>query len=149
MAWKKLHADVFRTPNFPNIIACFMGAGIQITMMLLSVLIGIVFAFANTQWRPYIYTTTMVILALWGFLNGYLTSRSLKFFGTTDWNFSATIAAFALPLFLSLTLGIELVMAWLTKSAMKHDFKNNLLRIVGWYLLNGTMCYLGSYRGYI
>lgn len=28
VAWKKLHADVFRTPSFPNILACFMGAGI-------------------------------------------------------------------------------------------------------------------------
>ena len=126
-----------------------MGAGVQITMMLITVLVGIVFAFANTAWRPYIYTTTMVILALWGFINGYLTSRSLKFFGTTDWNFSATIAAFTLPMFLTLTLGIELIIAWLSKSAMRHDFKNNLLRIVGWYLLNGVMCYLGAYRGYV
>ena len=126
-----------------------MGAGVQITMMLITVLVAIVFAFANTTWRPYIYTTTMVILALWGFINGYLTSRSLKFFGTTDWNFSATIAAFTLPMFLTLTLGIELIIAWLSKSAMRHNFKNNLLRIVGWYLLNGVMCYLGAYRGYV
>ena len=126
-----------------------MGAGVQITMMLITVLVGIVFAFANTTWRPYIYTTTMVILALWGFINGYLTSRSLKFFGTTDWNFSATIAAFTLPMFLTLTLFLELVIAWLSKSAMRHNFKNNLLRIVGWYLLNGVMCYLGAYRGYV
>jgi len=27
VAWKKLHADVFRVPYFPNMIACFMGAG--------------------------------------------------------------------------------------------------------------------------
>jgi len=90
----------------------------------------------------------MVILALWGFSNGYVTSRSLKFFGTTDWNFSATIAAFTLPGFISLTLGVELFVAWLSRSAIRHDFKNNLLRIIGWYLLNGCMCYLGAYRGY-
>ena len=27
VAWKKVHGDVFRTPMFPNILACFMGAG--------------------------------------------------------------------------------------------------------------------------
>ena len=27
VAWKKLHADVFRSPYFPNILACFVGAG--------------------------------------------------------------------------------------------------------------------------
>jgi len=48
VAWKKLHADVFRTPYFPNIIACFMGAGVQLAAMMLSILIAIFFAFANT-----------------------------------------------------------------------------------------------------
>jgi len=90
----------------------------------------------------------MVMLAIWGILNGYVTSRTLKFFGTTDWNFSATISAFALPLFLSLALGFELVLAWLMGSAVRHSFGHNLLRIVGWYILNGVMCYLGAYRGY-
>mmetsp|Transcript_47326 Transcript_47326/g.62610 ORF Transcript_47326/g.62610 Transcript_47326/m.62610 type:complete len:262 (-) Transcript_47326:72-857(-) len=91
----------------------------------------------------------MVILALWGFLNGYTTSRTLKFFGTTDWNFSAIVAAFTLPLFISVTLGFELALAWLTRTALRYSFKANLLRIVGWYLLNGSMCYLGAYRGYM
>jgi len=90
----------------------------------------------------------MVVLALWGFVNGYVTSRSLKFFGTTDCNFSATISAFALPLFISANLGFELWLAWLTGAAIKYSFKNNMLRIIGWYLLNGVMCYLGAYRGY-
>lgn len=27
VAWKKVHGDVMRTPGFPNILACFMGAG--------------------------------------------------------------------------------------------------------------------------
>jgi len=48
VAWKKLHADVFRTPAFPNIIACFMGAGFQVLAMMFTVLIAIVFAFAKT-----------------------------------------------------------------------------------------------------
>ena len=126
-----------------------MGAGFQVLAMIITVLIAIIIAFANTKWRPYIYTTMMVTLALWGFLNGYVTSRTLKFFGTTDWNFSATIAAFALPLFITVTLGFELFLAWLTKSALRYSFKANLFRIVGWYLLNGCMCYLGAYRGYV
>lgn len=81
--------------------------------MFFTVLIAITIAFANTEWRPHVYTTTMVILALWGFMNGYVTSRSLKFHGTTDWNFSATISAFALPLFITGTLGFELFLGWL------------------------------------
>ena len=149
VAWKKLHADVFRVPYFSNFLACFMGAGAQIMAMIFSVLIGVVFAFANQRWRPYIYTTMMVILALWGFINGYVTSRTLKFFGTTDWNFSATIAAVCLPLFITVTLILELFLAWITRSALRHNMMNNILRISGWYALNGAMCYFGAYRGYV
>ena len=149
VAWKKLHADVFRVPYFPNLLACFVGAGVQILAMIFTVLIGVVFAFANQSWRPYIYTTMMVILALWGFLNGYVTSRMLKFFGTTDFNFSAFLAAFALPLFITVTLVLELFLAQLTRSALRHSLFANAIRICGWYLLNGIMCYFGAYRGYM
>ncbi len=126
-----------------------MGAGAQLVAMMFTCLIAIVFAFANVLWRPYIYTTMMVILALVGFINGYVTSRCLKFFGTTDWNFSATISAFALPLVITGTCGFELFFAWISKSAIRYSFKTNLMRMIGWYLLNGIMCYIGAYRGYI
>lgn len=91
----------------------------------------------------------MVILAFWGFINGYVTSRTLKFFGTTDWIFSATLAALCLPLFITVSLGFELFLAWVTRSALRHSLANNVLRIGGWYILNGGMCYFGAYRGYI
>ena len=116
--------------------------------MFFTILIAIIFAFANTLWRPYIYTTIMVVLALYGFLNGYVTSRTLKFFGTTDWNFAATISAFFLPLFISGLLLMEFVVAWISKSAMTHSFKSSFLRIVGWYLLNGVLCLAGAVSGY-
>lgn len=117
--------------------------------MMFTVLIAICFAFANTLWRPYIYTTMMVVLALFGFINGYVTSRTLKFFGTTDWNFSATISAFALPLFITGLMGFEMFFAWVSNSPSKYSFGKTLMRTIGWYLLNGVMCYIGAYRGYI
>ena len=113
VAWKKVHGDVFRTPAFPHILACFMGAGTQLISMFFTLLIAIIFAFANTVWRPYIYSTIMVILALFGVLNGYVTSRNLKFFGTTDWNFAATISSFALPIFITGALIFEDFLAWI------------------------------------
>jgi len=148
VAWKKIHADVFRSPAFPHIFACLMGAGTQIYCVFFTVLFAITVAFAKTEWRPHIYTTTMVILALWGSINGYVTSRSLKFHGTTDWNFSAAIAAFTLPLFVIGSMCFEQFFAWLSRSALRYSFAENMARIIGWYLLNGVMCYAGAYKGY-
>lgn len=138
-----------RRPTQVNLLACFLGAGTQLTAMFGTLLIAITFAFANTEWRASIYSTMMVILALFGYLNGYATARYLKFHSTTDWAFSAMISSFALPLFISGAMSFELVFAWLGKSAIRYSFKHNVERIVGWYLLNGVMCLIGSYRGYI
>lgn len=138
-----------RKPMQVNVLACFLGAGTQLTAMFSTLLIAITFAFANTEWRASIYQTMMVILALYGFLNGYVTSRYLKFHGTTDWAFSAVLSSFALPLFISGALAFELVFAWYGRSAIRYSFKHNVLRIVGWYLLNGLMCLIGAYRGYV
>lgn len=138
-----------RTPGFPNIMACFMGTGSQLVACFFTTLLAICLAFANVMWRPYIYTTLMVILAIFGFLNGYVTSRYLKYFGTTDWNFSATVSAFAFPCFIMGAFGLELIFAWLAKSSLRYSFLNTMLRVLGWYLLNGTMCYYGAFKGYV
>jgi hypothetical protein len=37
-------------------------------------------------------------LVVGGFANGYVTARLMKFFGATDWTFSASAAAIWLPL---------------------------------------------------
>ena len=110
---------------------------------------AIIFAYAGTTWRQYIYTNVLVIMALYGFINGYLTSRSLKFFSTTDWNFSAFLSALVLPLFISGSLLLECGVAWIARLSQRYSFGSIFSRIVGWYLLNGAMCYFGAYKGYI
>lgn len=91
----------------------------------------------------------MIILALYGYLNGYVTSRTLKFHGTTDWNFSAFLSSVCLPLFIVGALAFELIFAFMGRSAIRYSFKHNILRIIGWYILNGIMCFIGAYKGYI
>lgn len=138
-----------RKPANLNVFACIVGAGYQLTAMFGTLLIAITFAFANTEWRASIYQTSLVILALFGYLNGYVTSRYLKFFGTTDWGFSAVISSFGLPLFLTGAFAFELFFAWISRSAIRYSFKHNLLKMTAWYLLNGFTCMIGAYRGYI
>ena len=112
-------------------------------------LFAIIFAMSGTAWRPYIYTTMMVVLAIYGILNGYVTSRTLKFFGTTDWNFSATVSSFALPIFITGALLFEVFFAWVARSPARYSALQTTLRCLGWYLLNGVLCYIGAFRGYV
>lgn len=137
-----------RKPAASNIIACFMGAGAQIVAMFVTILICITFAFANTHWRPYLYQSMLVITAIYGLINGYVTSRMLKFYGTTDFYFSAFVSSFALPLFVTGAMVFECFFLWVSKSALRFSFKTNLVRIISWYLLNALMCFIGAFRGY-
>ena len=68
---------------------------------------------------------------------------------TTDWAFSAVLSSFALPLFITGAMAFELFFAWMGRSAIRYSFKHNILRILGWYVLNGLMCLIGAYRGYV
>ena len=90
----------------------------------------------------------MVILALYGFINGYVTARVLKFYGTTDFYFSVIISAFALPMFITGALIFESFFLWISKSTIRFSFKTNMIHYMSWYLLNAVMCFIGAYRGY-
>jgi len=138
-----------RPPPYSNIIAAFMGTGYQIGMMMFSVIIAITVAFANTNWRPYIYSISLLFLCFCGLFNGYVTSRYLKFFGTTDLIFTTMISAVGLPMYAITATLLEMLIAHVGKQATRYSFFSVLFRVVGYYLLNASMCYLGAWRGYV
>lgn len=51
-----------------------------------------------------------------GFGNGYVTARSLKYFGATEWRFAASIAAFCLPVYIIITFLLVDFIEWFEKS---------------------------------
>ena len=67
--------------------------------MFLTILVAATSAFDNNEWRGQIYETSMVLLALYGYLNGFVTARFLRFYSATDWKFSAVVSACALPIY--------------------------------------------------
>ena len=89
--------------------------------MFITLLIAIVFAFAQTEWRGYVYETAIVIMALYGYTNGYVTARYLKFFGSSDWSFSAVVSALALPMFFTAAILEEVFFAWVTRSSLRYS----------------------------
>ena len=74
-------------------------------------LIAIMIAFANTRWRSQIYDIIITILAFSGFLNDYVIARYLKFYGATDWRFSALVSALALLVYYTAACVFEVYIA--------------------------------------
>ena len=87
-------------------------------------------------------------MAFNGFLNGYVTSRYLKFFGTTDLWFSTTVSAVVLPFFIVACLTIERMANYAGNGITRHNVSSTMVRTVLWYSMHAGMCYLGAFKGY-
>ena len=125
-----------------------MGAGAQLLMSYVTVLFLIYFCLENQDWRPHLWEMGLSVLAIFGFLNGYQTSRYLRCYGTTDWVYSAAVSGFILPTLVVIVVMVESLVSWLDNAPLRHSFGSGLIRIILWYTVNGTMCYIGSYFGY-
>jgi len=62
-------------------------------IMTLSLLIGLL----NSYFRYYNFINAYFVLAIGGYINGYITSRAMRYFGSSEWRFSASASAFCLP----------------------------------------------------
>jgi len=116
--------------------------------MFLTILLAIVFAFAKTESRSWIYSTSIGMLAGFGYLNGFITARFLKFYGTSDFKFVTIVSSCALPVYFIGAIVFEVFFSWITRSPQRYSAMQTLLRVFVWYLVNGVMCYLGAYHGY-
>lgn len=140
--------NYMHTPRYPNTMACLVGAGDQIASCYFLTLIEIIIFSFFTLWRPYFYTIIMVNMAICGFRNGFTTARYHKYFGTTDWKFSGTVSALALPCFFMSALGLDRVLSGLAASPIRESFGDAMIRAIVWFVFNGIMCFGGALTGY-
>lgn len=148
VAWKKLYGHVFKYPAYPAIFSCFLGAGTQVFLTFYLCLNAFVFFFSTNSLRPPIFMIIMVVTACLGFVNGLVTTRSLKFFGLTDWAFAASVASISLPAFVYICFFAEIALYSLAGGYEKNSLLTQLFMTIGWCLLNSFSCFLGSYKGY-
>ena len=116
---------------------------------LLFVLMAIIFAFTNVIWRPYIKNILACTIAIFGYLNGYVTSRFLKRFGGTDIKTSASISAVGFPIYIITSLFFERIIDRFNHNTRRYRFMFLLASTVCWFIINAALCFYGAYRGYL
>lgn len=79
-------------------------------MMFYFTLNAFIFFFSSESLRPPIYAIIMSVLAVMGVINGLITMRLLKFFGLSDFLFSAVTSSVVLPSCLYICLTLEVVL---------------------------------------
>ena len=117
-------------------------------MMFYLSLVAFVFFFSAQSYRPHIFTGIMTVLAFMGFLNGLTTCRLLKFFGLTDWVFSAIVSSITLPAFIYICLGTETILYAMAGGYARNSLLMSLLKTVIWCTCNALSCFFGSFKGY-
>lgn len=83
-----------------------------------------------------------------GGANGYVTARTMRFFGATEWRFAASVAAFCLPCYIAITLILVDFIEYFEKSDQLFPFTSIAFVSFFWVLCNVPASYLGAYRGF-
>ena len=113
------------------------------------VMIATTTAFNAISWRPYILDTFVCIAVIFGYLNGYVTARYLKFFGKTEMWQATFLSAVALPLCIFSVILIEMFFNWIDHDPRRYRYTFPMMQTIGWYILNALLCYFGAFKGYI
>jgi hypothetical protein len=104
VAWKKLQGDVFRKPDFAVMLCTLIGMGVQVFIFTFILLIFLTVGFIAPSTRLFGVLQTFAYMVFGGGANGYVTARTMRFFGATEWRFAASVAAFCLPCYIAITL---------------------------------------------
>jgi len=99
--WKRLHADVFRFPEYPAVFASILGCGVQIMLIFITMLTLAVIGVFNPYGRGTTYAAIVVIYSLTAVIAGYTSGAWYRKLGGTAWvhNVLITVTLFVGPVF--------------------------------------------------
>ena len=85
-------------------LSTLIGMGAQVGFMFYIFTLAIVVGLLNSYFRYYNFINAYLMLAIGGYFNGYITSRAMRYFGSSEWKFAASASAFVLPWGIIVTL---------------------------------------------
>ena len=146
--WKLVHADVFRPPSYPMVLAIACGTGLQVAMMAFITIIFAAIGFLNPSNRGSLLMAVLLCFVLLGGVNGFTTARLYKTFKGKAWQRATTLAAVSFPGLCFGTFIIMDILAITQKSSDAVPFTTILVLLVLWFGISTPLVFLGSYFGY-
>ncbi|KAH1002937.1 hypothetical protein HUJ04_008961 [Dendroctonus ponderosae] len=96
--WKQVHGDVFRPASNPLVFSALIGAGHQLTTVVLSVIIFAILGELYTE-RGMLLSTAIFVYAVTGPVNGYFGGSLYARMGGKLWIRQMVASAFMVPVF--------------------------------------------------
>ena len=98
--------------------------------------------------RGIVFYVSIGVLGICGFFNGYITSRTMKFFQVHDWKKAALTSAMIFPCYLLFTLSIADIVESIFGSAAAVPFSEGLWHYLVWWAIDAPFAAFGAYKGF-
>jgi transmembrane 9 superfamily protein 2/4 len=112
------------------------------------IIVTTMFGMVNPYLRWWISVQSFFVLAIGGFLNGFVSSRMMRFFGSNEWRFSANASAVLFPVYMFTIFTFVEIIEWFERSSSYIPFTTALLLTLVWVLVTIPLAYLGAYAGF-
>ena len=146
--WKLLHADVFRAPAYPGLLAPMIGSGMQLVFMATGLLILSCLGILNPSFRGGFVSVGMGLFIFAGLLSGYFSGRVYKTFGGANWRKNTLMTAILFPGLLFSTIFVLNLFTWAQASSTALPFGTLVGLASLWLLIQVPLVYGGSWYGF-
>ena len=95
--WKMIHGDVFRIPPLLNLFSALIGAGGQIFVTAVVILVCVLLGVFRATKRGALLTAGIVIYSVCGVVGGFVSGRLYKQMKGKDWAWNVVLTSCILP----------------------------------------------------
>lgn len=145
--WKLVHGEVFRTPQYPMLLAAMIGNGAQLCAMCAVTLVFALFGFLSPSNRGSLATIMMVCWSFFGGIGGYYSSRIYASLGGRDRRKTAFVTATVLPTLVFIIIFLLNATLLIAGSSGAVPFSTMLLIVVLWFGISAPLSSIGYYFG--
>ncbi|CAL5229553.1 g12903 [Coccomyxa viridis] len=144
--WKLVHGDVFRPPRFLELLAALVGTGVQLALLVLSVILITIAGTLFTE-RGTIVTVFIICYALTSFVAGYVSGGFYARNGGKTWIPTMLLTANLFPLMCFSIASVLNTVAISYHSLAAVPFGSIVVVLLIWILVSCPLCLFGTVIG--
>ncbi|OAL52077.1 hypothetical protein IQ07DRAFT_402497 [Pyrenochaeta sp. DS3sAY3a] len=146
--WKLVHGDVFRPPKNPLFLSVMVGNGAQLFAMTALTIAFALLGFLSPSNRGALGTVIIIFYTLFGFIGGYVASRTYKFFHGESWKLCFFYTPIALPGLVFATFFLLNLFVWSRGASGAVPFTTMLVIVIIWFVISVPLSVAGSWLGF-
>ena len=143
-----MHGDVFRQPPKTLLLSVFLGNGSQLFVITGTTIIFALFGFLSPSNRGSLGTVMVLLWTIFGFVGGYVSSRTYKTFGGDAWKQNIALTPILVPSIVFATFFLLNFFLWAKSSSGAVPFTTMLVILVIWFIISLPLSFAGSWMGF-